>query len=60
LETDTYAAFLTYYTTEFLRLRLGYEHTKSDVAEMDGLDTGWLELNFVFGSHPVEPYWVNR
>jgi len=59
-ETDTYGAFLTYYTTEFLRLRLGYEHTESDLAELDGLDTGWLELNFVFGSHPVEPYWVNR
>jgi hypothetical protein len=60
LDTDTYGAFLTYYTTEFLRLRLGYEHTESDVAEVDGLDTGWLEMNFVFGSHPVEPYWVNR
>ncbi len=60
LNTDTYSAFFTYYTTEFLRLRLGYEHTESDLPEMDGLDTGWLELNFVFGSHPVEPYWVNR
>lgn len=47
-------AFLTYYTTEFLRLRAGYEwdnHHQSQVL---------LELNFVMGSHPVEPYWVNR
>ena len=59
-DTDSYAAFWTYYTTEFLRLRLGYEHSESDVPELDGLGTAWFELNFVFGSHPVEPYWVNR
>ncbi|MEI6790876.1 MAG: hypothetical protein WCK42_06825 [Myxococcaceae bacterium] len=47
-------AFLTYYTTEFLRLRAGYEwdnHNQNQVL---------LEVNFVMGSHPVEPYWVNR
>ncbi len=60
LNTQTFGAFLTYYTTEFLRLRLGLEHSKSDVAELDGLDTGLFELNFVFGSHAVEPYWVNQ
>jgi len=60
LSTDTVAGYLTYYTTEFLRFRLGLEHTESDVAELDGLNTALLEVNFVFGSHPVEPYWVNR
>ncbi len=60
LESEALGVFLTYYTSEFLRLRLGYEHTESDLDERDGLDTGWLEVNFVFGSHPVEPYWVNR
>jgi hypothetical protein len=59
-ETDSYAAFWSYYTTEFLRLRIGYEYSESDVEELDELGTAWLELNFVFGSHPVEPYWVNR
>jgi len=43
----------SYYTSEFLRLRasLGLE------------DDTWLaqlQLTFVWGSHPVEPYWVNR
>jgi len=60
LATTTVGAYLTYYTTEFLRFRLGVEHTESDVAERDGVDTLLLEINTVFGSHPVEPYWVNR
>lgn len=60
LATDTYSAFVTWYTTEFLRFRLGLEHSESDLAELDDLDTLLFELNFVFGSHPVEPYWVNR
>ncbi len=59
LQTRAYAAFLSYYTTEFLRLRLGWEHVKSDM-EFDGLNTAILEINFVFGAHPTEPYWVNR
>jgi len=58
--TDVLGSFLTYYTTEFLRFRLSLEHTESDVPELDGLDTAALEVNMVFGSHPVEPYWVNR
>ena len=28
--------------------------------QLDGLNTALIELNTVFGSHPVEPYWVNR
>lgn len=58
--TDTTGAYLTAYTTEFLRFRIGLEHSSSDVPELDGLNTAELELNFVYGSHPVEPYWVNR
>ena len=60
LETTALGTYLTYYTTEFLRFRLGVEHTESDVPELDDLDTALLEANMVFGSHPVEPYWVNR
>ena len=55
-----FGAFHTYSTTEFLRFRLGFEHTESDVASLDGLSSGFLELNFVYGSHPSEPCWVNR
>ena len=60
LVTDTYGAYLSYYTTEFLRMRLGYEHTESDVGLLDDRDTALFELTFVFGAHPVHPYWVNR
>jgi hypothetical protein len=58
--TNTYGAYLTYYTTEFLRFRVGVEHADSDVPELDGRNTALIELNMVFGSHPAEPYWVNR
>lgn len=50
--------FLSHYTTEFLRLRVGYEHTER--AFEDHNDTVYFQLTFVFGSHPVEPYWFNR
>lgn len=46
--------YASYYFSEFLRLRASWERT------FDRDDTFWLELNFVFGSHPPEPYWVNR
>ncbi len=45
--------FLSYYTSEFLRLRAGA------VAGEHGV-TVHSQLTFVWGSHPVEPYWVNR
>ncbi len=60
LHTQTYGAFVTYYTTEFLRFRVGAEHSTSDRAELDGLTSVFFELNMVFGSHPAEPYWVNH
>ena len=60
LVSRTIGAFLTYYTTEFLRFRVGLEHTESDVAVLDDVDSAFLEVNTVFGSHPAEPYWVNR
>ena len=60
LVSRTIGAFVTYYTTEFLRFRIGLEHTESDVAVLDDVDSVFLEVNTVFGSHPAEPYWVNR
>jgi len=60
LVTRAIAGYLSYYTTEFLRFRLGIEHRMSDVPSQDRLTTGIFEVNFVFGSHPTEPYWVNR
>jgi len=43
-----------------LRFRAGYEHRWSDAAAEDGINSFVAEVNVVFGSHPTEPYWVNR
>ncbi|MDP6407895.1 MAG: hypothetical protein QGI46_00815 [Planctomycetota bacterium] len=60
LGTETVGGYLSYYTSEFLRLRLGTEHQSGESDEVEPLDTIFLELTFLFGSHPAEPYWVNR
>jgi len=60
LTTQVAAGYLSYYTSEFLRFRAGYEHRWSDVPADDGVDSFIAEVNVVFGSHPTEPYWVNR
>jgi len=44
------------YTSEFLRMRLAYDLT----AEEELTHRLGLQVTAVFGSHPVEPYWVNR
>jgi hypothetical protein len=54
--------WVSFYTTEFLRLRVGYEHRERSTTrggEPD-LDTFYFQVTFVFGSHPVEPFWFNR
>ncbi len=44
------------HTTEFLRIRLAY-----DLLGHEDLEHRFgLQVTAVFGSHPVEPYWVNR
>jgi hypothetical protein len=60
LKTRALAGYLSYYTTEFLRFRVGIEHRKSDLPGMNSVTSGLFEINFVFGSHPTEPYWVSR
>jgi len=60
LQRRLLAAYLSYYTSEFLRLRVGWERRFSDLAEEDKRTTLFLEANWVFGAHPPEPWWVNR
>jgi hypothetical protein len=60
LTTQIGAGYLSYYTSEFLRFRAGYEHRFSDVPAERGVNSFIAEVNVVFGSHPTEPYWVNR
>ena len=62
LSTQAYSAYVSYYTTEFLRLRLGFQHLESDVlpSALNNVNSLIFDVNLVFGSHPAEPYWVNR
>lgn len=58
--------YVSFYTTEFLRFRMGYEYQNSAGALIGttspdrDLSTVYGQLTFVFGSHPAEPYWVNK
>jgi hypothetical protein len=52
--------YISVYLSEFLRCRFSYEYTWSDLEEENGRDTFFFELNFIFGAHPPEPYWVNK
>lgn len=47
--------FVSAYTSEFLRVRVGGGYA-TDTGDVDLLS----QLTFVWGSHPVEPWWVNR
>lgn len=53
-------AYIGLYTTEFLRFRFGYEHVMPELSSFAGDHRYMLSMNFVLGSHPVEPYFVNR
>ena len=52
--------YLTWYTTEFFRARFTYEHTWSDLAVENRLNSFFVELVVVLGAHPPEPFWVNK
>ncbi len=52
--------YLSYYFSEFLRLRLNYEHRWSDLVAENKRNSVYVELNWIFGSHPPEPFWVNK
>ncbi len=52
--------YLSYYFSEFLRFRLNYEHRWSDLFTENKRNSFYAELNWIFGAHPPEPYWVNR
>jgi hypothetical protein len=54
------AGYLSYYTSEFLRFRLGYEHVMPKLNSWAGDHRVMLSMIFIMGSHPIEPYFVNR
>lgn len=52
-------AYLSFYTTEFLRFRLGVESHELNQNRND-FQLILFQVTWVFGAHPAEPYWVNR
>lgn len=52
--------YVSYYLSEFLRARVSYEHRWSDLSTENNHNAAFFELNFIFGSHPPEPFWVNK
>jgi hypothetical protein len=52
-DEDWVGGTVSYYTSEFLRVRTAALAHK-DAWRMDA------QLTFIWGAHPVEPYWVNR
>jgi len=60
LRRKSLTPYLSYYFSEFLRLRLNFEHRWSDIVSEDGRNSFLVELNWIFGAHPPEPFWVNR
>jgi hypothetical protein len=60
LKRRAIGGFLSWYPSEFLRLRFGYERRLSELEEEDRRNSFFAEINFVFGAHPPEPFWVNR
>lgn len=60
LVTQVISLDVTYYASEFLRFRAAFERTISDDKDLDGDTAIMLELNVVYGAHPVEPFWVNK
>jgi hypothetical protein len=58
--TQAIGVYLSYYTTEFLRFRIGVDRRASSSPSVNGRTGVLFEVNVVFGSHPTEPYWVTR
>jgi hypothetical protein len=54
------AGYFTWYASEFLRPRFGYQRLNSDLDEEDRRSSVFAELNFIFGAHPPEPFWVTK
>jgi hypothetical protein len=52
--------YFSYYFSEFLRLRLNYEHRWSSLLTENKRNSAFIELNWIFGAHPPEPFWVNK
>jgi hypothetical protein len=49
--------YLSWYWSEFLRLRVEYQHKAGDVPTENNV---FLQATWIFGAHPPHPYWSMR
>jgi len=55
------SAYVSYYLTEFLRLRFEVQHREFRVGgDWEDEQNYMFGLTFAIGAHPSHPYWVNR
>lgn len=55
------SAWVSWYVSEFLRLRLEYQHVSFErFGDRSSQDNLLLGVTFAIGAHPPHPYWVNR
>ncbi|MHC5048103.1 MAG: hypothetical protein ACYTGY_16340 [Planctomycetota bacterium] len=53
--------YVTWYVTEFLRLRAQYQHLESkESGSWSDDENFFFAVTFSIGAHPAHPYWVNR
>ena len=55
--TRSTSVWVSHDWSDALRVRVGFEHVDSDIAATDGVNSAFVELSFLFGTHPDEPYW---
>ena len=60
-ESWALSPYVSYYLTEWIRLRAEYQHRADNIdGDWGSDDTLWFSLTFLIGAHPAHPYWVNR
>lgn len=60
LSTQVFSLHATYYVSDYIRIRMSFERTISDIDDVDGDNAIMFDLNAAFGAKPVEPFWVNK
>lgn len=60
LKAQSLTPYVSYYFSEFLRFRVNYQRAWGALFEEQAPNSVFFELNWIFGAHPPEPFWVNR
>ncbi len=55
-------AYVTYFLTEFNRIRLQYQWLRQNLEDGPSgtAHSGWVQFVFAYGAHPPEPYYIRQ